>query len=87
MFNRLLDFRRLFAPAERNVWFDVLIRQLHRAPLERQTFLGREVYKHLAPPEPEHRLIELFRDCGGASHWRRHGEICRYRHVLHCQFN
>ena len=29
---------------------------VHCAPLERQTVVGREVYKHLAPPEPEHHL-------------------------------
>jgi len=26
---------------------------LHCAPLERETLVGREVYKHLAPMEPE----------------------------------
>ena len=29
------------------------------APLERQIFLGREAYRHLAPLEPEHRWVEL----------------------------
>jgi len=42
---------RFFAPAERNAWFDVL----HCAPLERQTVVAREVYKRLAPLEPEPR--------------------------------
>jgi hypothetical protein len=28
---------------------------VHCAPLERQTVIGREAYKHLAPLEPEHR--------------------------------
>jgi hypothetical protein len=32
---------------------------VHCAPLERKTMIGREVYKHLAPPEPEARLIYL----------------------------
>ena len=36
-----------FAPAERNVWFDV----------------GREVYKHLATLEPEHRLVAVLLRC------------------------
>jgi hypothetical protein len=31
----------------------------HCAPLERQTVVGREVYRHLAPMEPEHRWVEL----------------------------
>ena len=26
----------------------------HCAPLERQTLVSRAVYRHLAPPEPEH---------------------------------
>jgi len=29
---------------------------VHCAPLERQTVVGREVYRHLAPPEPERTL-------------------------------
>ena len=29
---------------------------VHCAPLERQAVVGREVYRHLAPPEPEHTL-------------------------------
>jgi hypothetical protein len=29
----------------------------HCAPLERQTVASREVYKHLAPAEPEHPLV------------------------------
>jgi hypothetical protein len=36
--------------------------QLHCAPLERQTQVGREVYKHLAPPEPEQRLVAVNSD-------------------------
>ena len=30
---------------------------VHCAPLERQTLVGHEVYKHLAPLEPEHCLV------------------------------
>jgi hypothetical protein len=30
---------------------------LHCAPLERQSTVGREVYKHSAPPEPEDRRL------------------------------
>jgi len=29
------------------------------APMERRTVVGCEVYKHLAPLEPEHRLISF----------------------------
>lgn len=31
----------------------------HCAPLERQTVFGREVYKHLAPLEPEEDGVML----------------------------
>jgi len=31
----------------------------HCAPLERQTLVGRQVYKHLAPLEPKHRLVAI----------------------------
>ena len=30
---------------------------IHCTPLERQTVVSGEVYKHLVPPEPEPRLI------------------------------
>jgi hypothetical protein len=30
---------------------------VHCAPLERQTMISREVYKHLAPPEQERWLV------------------------------
>ena len=33
------------------------------APLERQTVVGREVYKHLVPLEPEHRLVAALLRC------------------------
>ena len=46
---------RYFAPAERNV-FRRAQPPVHCAPLEPQTAPGSEVYKHLAPPEPEHLL-------------------------------
>ena len=32
---------------------------LHCAPLERQTVVAREVYKHLAPLEPEEDRVAL----------------------------
>jgi hypothetical protein len=32
---------------------------VHCAPLERQTILSREVYKHLAPPEPEEGTVSV----------------------------
>lgn len=38
-------------------------RPVHCAPLERQTLVGREVYKHLAPLEPEHRLVAALLRC------------------------
>ena len=31
--------------------------RVHCAPLERQELVGHEGYKHLAPLEPEHRLV------------------------------
>jgi len=44
---------RFFAPAERNAWFDYSSPS-HCAPLEREkSALVTEVYKHLAPLEPE----------------------------------
>ena len=33
--------------------------RLHCAPLELQTVVGREVYKHLAPLEPEEDRVAL----------------------------
>ncbi len=36
-------------------------RAVHCAPLELQTVVSREVYKHWAPPEPEHRNYSILR--------------------------
>ena len=36
---------------------------VHCAPLERETMVCREVYKHLAPLEPEDRLVAVFLHC------------------------
>jgi hypothetical protein len=50
---------RLFAPAERNTWFDLLIYQYIALRWSAQQGFGSRVYKHLAPLEPEHRLVAL----------------------------
>jgi hypothetical protein len=39
---------------------------VHCAPLERQTGVGREVYKHMAPLEPEYPLVAALLTTG----WR-----------------
>lgn len=48
---------RCFAPAEQNLWFDAFMYRYvalrWSANSDRQ-----QVYKHLAPPELEHRLSE-----------------------------
>ena len=37
-------------------WFDIFIYLYIALRWSAKTLVGREVYKHLAPPEPEHRL-------------------------------
>src|SRR5258705_13313137 len=43
---------RVFAPAERHVWFDILIYRDIALRWSAKRGFGGEVYKHLAPPEP-----------------------------------
>ena len=50
---------RFFAPAERDVSFQVLIHQYIALRWSAKQLLGREVYKHLAPLEPDSRLLKL----------------------------
>jgi hypothetical protein len=45
------------------VSFDLLAETLYCAPLERETLVGPEVYKHLAPLEPEEYLVAAFARC------------------------
>jgi len=54
--------------------------RVHCAPLERQTQVGREVYKHLAPPEPEQPLVAVNSDA--VSEWNDRSNA-KHRHTHH----
>ena len=63
---RIPGAKSSFAPAEQNVWCELIHLPEHCAPLERQTGVGREVYKHMAPLEPEYPLVAALLTTG----WR-----------------